>query len=189
MHRITLHHTQEHRIRATALEEKLGIRGIQATMDDLRMRWAGHIARMPENRLPRRFLTSWVRAKRRAGRPYMSTAQCISDTIRRAGVSTQTWVEYASDREAWKIAAATVKPKLERQNLNRSIELGPDSKQERCFNCKRGCNKNTLVVCDSSSCTAVWHERCLSAIAGKTVTAASLPDPWFCPLCTMKTNT
>ena len=131
MHRITLHHTQEHRIRAAALEEKLGIRGIQATMDDLRMRWAGHVARMPENRLPRRFLASWVRAKRRAGRPYMSTVQCTSDTIRRAGVSTQTWVEYASDREAWKITAAMVKPKLECQDLNRSIRLGQPAPRQQ----------------------------------------------------------
>ena len=188
MHRITLQHTQQYHIRTDGLEEKLGIRSIQSTMDDLRMRWAGHVARMPENRLPRRFLTSWVRAKRRTGRPNMSTLQCISDTIRRAGISVQKWVDYADDREAWRAISAAVKPKKEQQKRNGPIELGPDGKQERCFNCKRGCHKGTLVVCDSESCTAVWHERCLSAIAGKVVTAASLPEPWFCPLCSMKTK-
>ena len=90
-------------------------------MDDLRMRWAGHVARMPETRLPRRFLTSWVRAKRRPGRPYFSTAQCLSDTIQRAGIGIQKWVDYASDREAWREIAAAVKPKLSRKPLQAEI--------------------------------------------------------------------
>ena len=151
------------------------------------MRWAGHVARMPEARLPRRLLTSWVRAKRRPGRPNFSTVQCISDTIKRAGISTQKWVDYASDREAWRAIAAAVKTKPDRSSAQQNaIEIGPDGAQERCFNCKRG--GKSLVVCDGANCTAVWHERCLSAIAGKTVTAAALPDPWFCPLCSMKSN-
>ena len=175
-----------HHIRTATLEGKLGIRSIQATIDNLRMRWAGHVARMPETRLPRRFLTSWVRAKRRPGRPNFSTVQCISDTIQRAGIDISKWVEYAGDREAWRAIAAAVKPKAARMPLQTEIEIGPDGAQERCFNCKRG--GKALVVCDGANCTAVWHERCLSAIAGKKVTAATLPDVWFCPLCTAKPN-
>ena len=80
-------------------------------MDDLHMRWAGNVACMPEARLPRRFLTSCVRVKRRPGRPNFSTMQCIGDTIQRAGIGTQKWVDYASDREAWREIAAAVKTK------------------------------------------------------------------------------
>ena len=172
--------------RTATPEGKLGIRSIQATIDNLRMRWAGHVARMPETRLPRRFLTSWVRAKCRPGRPNFSTVQCISDTIQRAGIDISKWVDYAGDREAWRAITAAVKPKPARKPLQTEIEIGPDGAQERCFNCKRG--GKALVVCDGANCTAVWHERCLSAIAGKKVTAATLPDVWFCPLCTAKPN-
>ena len=146
MNRVTLHHTQLHHIRTTTLEGKLGISSIQATIDNLRMRWAGHVARMPETRLPRRFLTSWVRAKRRPGRPNFSTVQCISDTIQRAGIDISKWVDYAGDREAWRAITAAVKPKPARKPLQTEIEIGPDGAQERCFNCKRG--GKALVVCD-----------------------------------------
>ena len=143
--------------------------------------WAGHVARMPESRLPRRFLTSWVRAKRRIGRPYLSTSHCIKDTIRRAGVDADNWVAAAGDREVWAGYAAKVTPKIKRKSSARPIEIGADGRQERCFNCKKGSHGiGPLVVCDG--CTAVWHERCL----GEGVTADALPDPWFCPLCKMR---
>ena len=54
-------------------------------IDDLCLRWAGHVARMDEARLPRHFLTSWVHAKRRCGHPYKSTIHRIQDTIRLTG--------------------------------------------------------------------------------------------------------
>ena len=63
MHRITLEQTEMYRITTASLEEKLGIRAIQATLDDRCLRWAGHVARMPESRAPRCLLTSWVQAK------------------------------------------------------------------------------------------------------------------------------
>ena len=53
------------------------------------------------SRLPRRFLTSWVRAKRPIGRPRLSTAHCISDTIHRADLDTKNWVHLANNRDEW----------------------------------------------------------------------------------------
>ena len=101
MHRLTLHQTEEYRITTASLENKLGIRNIQAVIDDRRMRWAGHVARMGEGRLPRKFLTSWVRAKRGNGRPYLSTVHSIKDVIQRSGVDTADWIAAASDRDMW----------------------------------------------------------------------------------------
>ena len=144
------------------------------------MRWAGHVARMPESRLLRRFLTSWVRAKRRIGRPYLSTAHCIKDTIRRAGVDTDNWVAVASNREVWAEYVAKAILKIKRKSSTGPIEIGDDGAQERCFNCKKGSHGiGPLVLCDRAGCTAVWHERFL----GAGVTADTLPAPWFCPLC------
>ena len=180
MHRLTLHETEEYRITTASLEKKLGIRTISAVIDDRRMRWAGHVARMDENRLPRKFLTSWVRAKRRTGRPYLSTAHSIKDVIQRAGVDTEDWIVAASDRAAWADLSSAVMPKLKRKRCSGKIEIGADGAQERCFNCKKGSHGiGPLVMCDRKGCTAVWHERCL----GAGVKAALLPDIWFCPLC------
>jgi hypothetical protein len=112
MCRVTLVHTQEHRIRTSSLEDRLGIPSIQETIDDLRMRWIGHVARMPVERLPRRFLTSWVRHPRRQGGQQMSTAWCFKDTIRRAGLDPEEWIEFAQDRSAWRSRCIGIEPKL-----------------------------------------------------------------------------
>ena len=101
MNHVTLKHSEKHRISTASLEKKLGICDIASIIDDLCLRWAGHVARMDESRLPRRFLTSWVANKRRNGRPYKSTIHRIQDTIRLTGVHLDGWVVYAQDREAW----------------------------------------------------------------------------------------
>ena len=46
MNRITLEQTEQFGITTASLEKKLGIRGIQAILDDRCLRWAGHVARM-----------------------------------------------------------------------------------------------------------------------------------------------
>ena len=64
MCRVTLQHCHLHRITAASLDARLGLHGIQPTIDRLRMGWVGHVARMSDGRLPHRFLTAWIRAKR-----------------------------------------------------------------------------------------------------------------------------
>ena len=112
MCRVTLVHTQEHRIRTSSLEGRLGIPSIQETIDDLRMRWIGHVARMPVERLPRRFLTSWVRHPWWQGGQQMLTAWCFKDTIQWAGPDPEEWIEFAQDRSAWRSQCVGIEPKL-----------------------------------------------------------------------------
>ena len=166
MHRITLEHTQKHQISTASLEEKLGISGIAGIIDDLCLRWAGHVARMDEARLPRRFLTSWVHAKRRTGRPYKSTIHRIQDTIRLTGAHLKNWVELAQDRGSWKDVVHGL-----------AIEIGADGAEERCSRCKRGSTANRpLYVCDSHGCTAAWHAHCLPAHSREPLVLGI----WFC---------
>ena len=169
MNRVTLKHSEQHRISTASLEKKLGICDIASIIDDLCLRWAGHVARMDESRLPRRFLTSWVANKRRNGRPYKSTIHRIQDTIWLTGVHLDGWVEYAQDREAWRDVVVGV-----------AIEIGSDGADERCFKCKRdGTKTRPLFVCDSKKCTAAWHKHCLPTQSRRQLD----DDPWFCPNC------
>ena len=187
MNRITLEQTEQFRITTASLEKKLGIRGIQAILDDRCLRWAGHVARMPEQRAPRRLLTSWVRAKRPTGRPQMSIAHCIRDTIKRAGLNLNTWVEVAEDRDHWAAVALRVQPKISRRP-NKShaarptIKLGSDGYDERCYNClqigRHDHPRGELACCNVPNCTAVWHACCVGVAS-----LDLLPDPWHCPKC------
>ena len=187
MNRITLEQTEQYRITTSSLEAKLGIRSIQAIIDNRCMRWAGHVARMPEQRAPRRLLSSWVRAKRPIGRPQMSIAHCIRDTIKRAGLSPHTWITDANDRDHWKDIALHVKPKISRKSSKAptarpKIKLGPDGYDERCYNClqigRRNHRRGELACCDAPNCTAAWHACCVGVAS-----LDLLPDPWHCPKC------
>ena len=44
----------------TAQGAILASQNIQRYLDSKLLRWAGHVARMPKERLPRKFLTSWI---------------------------------------------------------------------------------------------------------------------------------
>ena len=51
---------QEYRITAHALEDRLGVQSLGTYLVRRRLRWLGHVRRMPWNRLPRKLLTAWV---------------------------------------------------------------------------------------------------------------------------------
>ena len=67
------------------------------------LRWAGHIARMAQDRAPRKFLTSWIRRPRPHGRPQFTFGHSLNKTLKRAGISAdfKEWTELAQDRAGW----------------------------------------------------------------------------------------
>ena len=69
-----------------------------------KLRWAGHVARMNMERLPRKFLTSWVRQARPHGRPQFTYGQSLNKTLKHAGISTDfaVWTKLAQDRNGWR---------------------------------------------------------------------------------------
>ena len=56
----TMFMTWKHPISAFKLEQRLGLRGIKSYIAENALRWLGHVARMPFNKLPRRLLMAWV---------------------------------------------------------------------------------------------------------------------------------
>ena len=61
------------RISARYIQRRLGILDIDAYITRRHQRWAGHVDRMSEDRLPRRFLLCWVRNKRPNGCTHLRT--------------------------------------------------------------------------------------------------------------------
>ena len=133
--------TRSHPITAAAPgcpEEKLSTPGIPGIIDDLCLLWAGHVARMDEARLPWRFLTSSVHAKRLIGRPYKSTIHRIQGTIWLTYTHLNNWVELAQDRGSWKDVLHRL-----------AIEIGVDGAEERSPRCttKRDSTTNCGMAC------------------------------------------
>ena len=51
---------------------ELKLKPIETYIDQRQMRWAGHVSRMPRNRLPRKMLTSWCNSKKPKGASQMT---------------------------------------------------------------------------------------------------------------------
>ena len=71
------------------------------------LRWAGHVARMPMDRMPRRLLTGWVKNRRLVGAPQMTFGRTLNKALRAKGLPTtfagaRGWQRLAQDRVTWR---------------------------------------------------------------------------------------
>jgi hypothetical protein len=90
----------------------LGVTGIDLFISSRKLLWAGHVMRMSMTRLPRMFMTSWIAAPRRNGRPQISYGHDLTRELNAIGfnldreavdkgVST-CWGVAAQDKETWR---------------------------------------------------------------------------------------
>ena len=83
------------------------INSIETHISAMRLRWYGHVARMPDKRLPK-YLLDWIpmHGKRSRGRPRKSWLNCIKeDAASFTGIKDithPTMVSMASDRKLWR---------------------------------------------------------------------------------------
>ena len=81
------------------IREMTGVPWLSDVVKSSKLRWAGHVARMEEGRMPKR-LMNWIPEGRRPrGRPRMRW----EDGVRSAVTDDQEWREVAEDRDRWKI--------------------------------------------------------------------------------------
>lgn len=97
MERSILGIRKKDKIRAKTIREKTNCRGVVHTIKKLKIKYAGHIARMGDERWGRK-ITFWVPYghKRRRGRPVKSWRDEI---IGKVGLP---WCRVAQDRRRWK---------------------------------------------------------------------------------------
>ena len=102
MCRVNRKHTRDHHISNEDLRRRTGILTIDAYVTRIQLRWAGHVSRMPYSRLPRKMMSSWVRAKRPRGAPKLTYGRTLQKAFRKANVSPNDWQNVAEDREQWR---------------------------------------------------------------------------------------
>jgi hypothetical protein len=74
-----------------------------------RMRWAGHVARMGEERGVHRVLVGKPEGKRPLGRPRRGWEDTIKMDVQEVGGGRGDWMELAEDRDRWRALVNTVK--------------------------------------------------------------------------------
>jgi hypothetical protein len=77
---------------------------IESVVRKYRLRWAGHVRRMEDERIAKRVLFGSLKeaGERRRGRPPLNWTKCLNADVERLGISVSRWVVEARERGVWK---------------------------------------------------------------------------------------
>lgn len=79
--------------------------GIEAHIIKSQLRWAGHVARMADSRLPKQiFFSELCQGERPKGRPTLRYKDTLKANLLSIGVDPSSWQTLATDRTAWRTA-------------------------------------------------------------------------------------
>ncbi|PSN51107.1 hypothetical protein C0J52_07979 [Blattella germanica] len=101
-----LHNDEEtgawRRLHNTELRDLYGKPDIIRTIESHRLRWAGHVARMGDERGVRRILEGKPEGKRPVGRPRMKWENNINHDLGEVDYTGDDWKTLAQDRDVWR---------------------------------------------------------------------------------------
>lgn len=82
------------------LVEIFGKENIISVIKSARLRWAGHVIRMNDDRVAKKVLVNRVDGTRPRGRPKKRWIDCVESDIQELGV--RNWKVAAEDRQKWR---------------------------------------------------------------------------------------
>ena len=97
------------RKRTSDLLDKLYLESIDTYICRQQLRWAGHLIRMPWNRLPRKMMSCWVRSKRPRGAPRYTYGRSLFKCMKKSGIDTNVWHDLALNKLEWRNLIHSVK--------------------------------------------------------------------------------
>jgi hypothetical protein len=102
MYRITIARTMKHRITSKSLFKRLGVGSFDSFYNRRLLRWAGHVARMTMDRMPRKLLIGWVEHARPVCCPKMTWGRTLNKALKNYDLPTNfgQWGTLAADRRA-----------------------------------------------------------------------------------------
>ena len=96
--------TYVHHISSKSLQQRAGVFELEHYLASTTLRWAGHVARMPKSRLPKRLMLSWVQQPRVTGGQEMSLGGSLERYLKRFDLplSYSGWSTIAQSRDDWR---------------------------------------------------------------------------------------
>ena len=89
----------------TEVLTRAGLPSIQTILMKTQLRWAGHVARMPDYRIPKKlFFGELQDGKRSLGAPKKRYKDTLKASLKAFGINHVTWEQTASERSKWRAA-------------------------------------------------------------------------------------
>ena len=83
------------------MREEVGTKACIVGKINSRMKWTGHLIRMKDGKLPKRYETKKQEGCRKRGRPQLRWEDCVKRDLRKAEEE-EKWREKANNRDQWK---------------------------------------------------------------------------------------
>lgn len=131
--------------------QRAGLPSIESMVTASQLRWAGHVRRMPEHRLPKMvFYGELSEGKRQQGGQILRYKDTLKRSLGKANIDVDRWESLASDRISWRLAVRnTIKTVEDRRNemYKRQHDLrhgAVDSftSDYQCITCRRNFRSN-----------------------------------------------
>ena len=103
MCRVTMLQTYVYRITSESLQKRTGVFSLEHYLASRTLLWAGHVARMHKNRLPKRLMLSWIPEPRVAGGQEMTYGRSLQRHLAHFNLPAAftEWAPLAQDRAGW----------------------------------------------------------------------------------------
>lgn len=138
---------------------------LTALLKQRRLRWLGHVHRMPPNRLPRRVLLGVIAdAKRNVGRPLLRFKDCAKRDLSAFKISHKEWERLAGDRNEWrKHLKEGIKYHdkvwfgllADRRRKKHTVTLSPSNNSLSCRHCGRVCRSRIGLHSHEQKCSQI----------------------------------
>ena len=136
-----------HRISNAQVLQRSKLTSIEATLSLSQLRWAGHLVRMEDSRLPKQlFYGELSEGKRGTGRPKLRYKDSLKANLKKSKIDVASWEKQASERAKWR---TTINKKV-----NESEQTQRKTKEEKRVAAKAkppAASTNTTVVCQICS--------------------------------------
>ena len=107
------------RITNTEVLRRADLYGIEAYVKKNQLRWAGHIVRMADSRLPKQiFFSELCQGERSRGRPTLRFKDTLKASLKCFNIDDTSWQALATDRNAWRAAIRNGAKSFEAGRLN-----------------------------------------------------------------------
>ena len=152
-----------------------------------RMEWLGHVARMPEHRMPKMALFGWLPQPRPPGGPKKRWRDMIRQDLKALGISETEWYKHTSQRDCWRtiyrkgltdqcsqqqLRSSQPQSQVTCEGCGRSFCRAGDKARHKCIDERRKPVHEQRGAVQCSSCSRWFRSR-----GGLSVHRCETPEP------------